>query len=185
MNPERKLMFHVPEACRWIVVVCALALNFTACGNGKEAADGRRTQCRDALSSLQSRHARLNRDVARLQDEYEQLLAGHENLKVKHEALRLWSRQVASRYGPGVWYFGKAERPLPLEHLPLATAHLLSERLNRLFRQEGLPQFALVKIEGDVAFVHIADDLMLTQNMGTTGATGYIQSITYTLTSLR
>jgi spore germination protein GerM len=56
--------------------------------------------------------------------------------------------------------------------------------LNRMFKQSQLPQVILVQLNGDTAVVRISNEQQLTQQMGSTGATSYLQAVTYTLTSL-
>jgi spore germination protein GerM len=53
-----------------------------------------------------------------------------------------------------------------------------------MFAKSKLPQVQLLNIVDNVAYVRIREALKLTQGMGTTGATAYIESVTYTLTSL-
>ena len=107
------------------------------------------------------------------------------DLEVKFEDLSNWSRELAARIGPSLWYMDVAERPLPLRSMPHATLGTLIEAMNELFAKDGWPLVTLDSVENDTAHVHISDDAQLTQHMGTTGATAYIETVTYTLTSLK
>ncbi len=95
-----------------------------------------------------------------------------------------WARQLVERFGPSVWYFGPEEKPLPHRLMGNATPQSLTRALNDMFRASDLPEITLVKIENHTAFVHISGNEKLTQAMGSAGAAGYIQAVTFTLCSL-
>lgn len=137
------------------------------------------------LEALASKNDELEIKISQLQDTVIELQAELDNLKVKEADLRAWSQQLAESYGPAIWFFSSDERPLPRKTIANATAATLIRELNQLLVQSGMPTVSLIKIEKDTAYVRINDEKKLTQGMGTTGATGYIEAVTYTLTSLK
>jgi hypothetical protein len=141
-------------------------------------------QSKDRIEMLNHERTVLKKQVSRLQSEYDELVSEYENLKVKEVHLSQWCRQMAESFGPGVWFIGTDERPLPQKSIPDATPALLVGELNVLFEKANLPQIFLVEIKAGTAYVRISHDAQLTQQMGSTGATSYLQAVTYTLTSL-
>jgi hypothetical protein len=142
------------------------------------------SQSKAQLKELEASQRQLEWQCSQLQDRLAALQSEHEELKRIHLELSQWARQLAQQYGPGLWYLGTEERPLPRKSLPGATASRLAQELNRLFKSSGLPHFTLRNIQGDTAYVRVDGERQLTQEMGTTGATAYLQAVTYTLTSL-
>jgi len=169
---------------RMLLVGAAVVVWAVACSNETEQLTANLNDCRGQLESLSSDNEKLRTQYSVLISQHEQLLAEVDNLKVKQDELKAWSRRLADQFGPSIWYFGKDEKPLPVESLPGATPAQLVAQLNRRLHGEGLPEVVLDRVEGDTAFVRIHDETQLTQNMGTTGATGFIESVVYTLTSL-
>lgn len=172
------------ERRRWAALIVIFLL-IAGCGDEKaKQLKAALSESRRANASLKMEKSRLEEQISNLQDALEELSSAYGNLEVKDRQLAHWSRQVAERFGPGVWYFSRYEKPLPCESIPEATPEVLVARLNGRFRKSKLPQVILVAIEGKTARVRISDDRQLTQQMGSAGATGYIQAVTYTLTSL-
>jgi hypothetical protein len=170
---------------RWCAVLMTLLLLTAGCNNGKERQ--LRTELAERnqeIDALRSENSRLHEQNARLQADSGDLQSEVANLTVKNTELAEWSRQVAERFGPSVWFFGKDEKPLPYKSIKNGSPQQLARELNRLFKQARLPQAVLQKVEKNTAFIHIGDDWQLTQEMGTTGATAYLQAVTYTLTSI-
>lgn len=136
------------------------------------------------LSDLNAEHQTLMQRCNRIVERAALLEVERANLEVKADELTEWSRQLADRFGPGIWYFSTAERPLPIKSIRDATPEVVVKELNRRFVQDKLPPVVLEKIAGNVAHVTIGDEQQLTQHMGTTGATAFIEVVTYSLTSL-
>ncbi len=171
---------------RLLLLACTIALAGTmACDNSKiESLQSRLAQRDTTIHSLQAQKSEIVLQCKRLETDISELQAEYDNLKTQNEILSQWSKKVAQRFGPSIWYFGTDEKPLPVKpHHQSSPDRLLAE-LNRMFAKSKLPQVRLLKIADNVAYVRIRDDLKLTQGMGTTGATAYIQSVTYTLTSI-
>lgn len=155
------------------------------CDNRKiDALNAELAQSKAEIASLTAEHQQLFARCSRLQDDLSELQSAHENLEAQNSQLTEWAQQVAARFGPSVWYIGPGEKPLPYKQSTNTPAPELARELNRLFARDHLPGFILGSVQGDTAHVKVTDHRQLTQEMGTTGATAYIQAITYTLTSL-
>lgn len=107
-----------------------------------------------------------------------------EDLKVKFSELEDWSTALANQYGASIWFFSEYDKPLPQESVNEATPQILVDKLNKLFVEAGDPEVIIDKITDNAIHVSISDENKLTQNMGTSGAAGYISSVVYTLTSI-
>ncbi len=136
------------------------------------------------IQTLQTENQGLKDAYHQLSERYDTLQLDCTNLKIQNNELTSWAKQLTEKFGPAIWYFGKDERPLPYKSMKNATADLLVQELNTLFKASDLPMVSLNKTMGHTAYVRIIGDRQLTQQMGTTGATGYIEVVTYTLTSL-
>lgn len=170
---------------RLSVLITLVVSAVWGCGNGKiEQLTSELNDTRKEVQALQAENARVKAQCSQLQTELLEMQANYAHLKTREAQLAQWSRQLAEKFGPSVWYFGQDERPLPYRPLENATPQLLIEALNDLLKTAGLPEVTLLRIEENTAFVHIRDDEHLTQKMGSAGATSYIQAVTYTLCSL-
>ena len=169
-----------------LLFACAIALACqTGCDNNNVASLQRRlTQNENVIRSLEAQNAQISRHCQRLESEIVELRAEQENLQAQNDELSQWAQKLAQRFGPSVWYFGEGEKPLPVKSYDQASPDILLTDLNRMLDKSKLPHVYLIKIEENVAYVRIDQESQLTQTMGTTGATGYIQAVTYTLSSL-
>lgn len=173
---------------RWSRRLVFLCLSFVigACnGLDHTPSDKQLTEIKKQLSEISARHQALEQRCNQISEQMALLELTNENLKIKAAELSRWSRELAESFGPGIWYFSSAERPLPVKAMPDATPDLIITELNRLFTRDKLPLIALEKIQDNIAYVQISDEQQLTQHMGTTGATAFIEVITYSLTSLK
>jgi len=169
-----------------LVGLLFVALILNACnGADQNPSDPQLIEIKRQLTDLNTEHQALAQRCNRIADQMALLELEHENLKVKAAELSHWSRQLAETFGPGIWYFSTAERPLPVEAIADATPEVIITELNRRFGQDKLPLVVLEKIDGNTALVQICDERQLTQHMGTTGATAFIEVVTYSLTSLK
>lgn len=170
---------------RLLCVLIVTMAGIAACDNQKiESLQGQIARRDNTIRSLEARTAEISQQCRRLETRVNELKAKYENLNVQNENLSRWSKELAKRFGPSLWYFGRDEKPLPVKSYDDATPNRILNELNRMFAASNLPQVQLTKIDNKVAYIQIRDEWTLTQNMGTTGATAYIQSVTYTLTSL-
>jgi hypothetical protein len=171
----------------WRLLLACLAVVACQAGCDNQKVDSLRhelDQRQSIIQSLETQNARIAQRCQQLESEVADLRVEQDNLTAQNEELAQWSRRLAQRFGPSVWYFGEGEKPLPVKSYDHAKPTTLLAELNRRFGQSKLPRADLIKIEGTVAYMRIVPDLQLTQTMGTTGATSYLQAVTYTLTSL-
>jgi hypothetical protein len=168
----------------WIIFSIVLLLT-AGCGDEKaERLHAELSRSKRTIQVLTAEKNRLAEQMDQLRNACDELQSEYDNLKVKDSELAQWSQQMAKRFGPGVWYFSPDEKPLPYKSIPNATPDRLVGELNALFKRSHLPRVILTSIKGHTAYVRISGERQLTQQMGSTGATGYIQVVTYTLTSL-
>jgi hypothetical protein len=166
----------------WVLPLLALL----ACdGSPNAREDAERLKIQEQLDEVNAQRDILNERYRQCRLRMGDLEAEKANLEIKLEDLTRWSRKLAERVGPSLWYMDEDERPLPLRPMPQATPAKLIDALNDIFSRDGWPLIILDHIENDTAYVHISDETQLTQSMGTTGATAYIEAVTYTLTSLK
>jgi len=163
-----------------------VTLILSACNGADQIpSDTQLIEIKKQLTDLKDRHQALAQRCNRIADQTALQEVEYENLKVKAAELSHWSRQLAETFGPGIWYFSTAERPLPVEAIADATPEVIITELNRRFVRDKLPLVVLEKIDGNTAQVQIGGEQQLTQHMGTTGATAFIEVVTYSLTSLK
>jgi hypothetical protein len=156
-----------------------------ACGDGERDRLERNLASKEAeLAQSRAEVLELSAQNRMLQSDYRDLETYCENLRVEKKELTEWSRSVASRFGPGVWYIGPYEKPLPHKPIEKATAPDLVRELNRLLRRDHLPEVILINIENYTARVKVSDETQLTQQMGSAGAEAYLNAVTFTLCSL-
>ena len=133
-----------------------------------------------------------NKKIEELTTQYKVLSQTIQDLKFKNENLEIrineineWSGYVVRGIGPCVWVGGMFERPEPHEIVKKGSPNELINKLNEIFKTTKSPVAKLLKIEDGTAYIEISDDEKLTQGMGTSGAANYLNSITYTLWSLK
>ena len=170
----------------WRICWLLPLLFFSACNGPPNACeDAKYLDIQQQMDAADAERQALAVQFHQCRSQIAGLEAENANIEVKLEDLSNWSRELAARVGPSLWYMDVDERPLPLRSMPHATPAILIDALNELFAKDGWPLVILDAIENDTAHVHVSDDVQLTQNMGTTGATAYIEAVTYTLTSLK
>ena len=166
-------------------MVGVVLLLAAACGDGERGRLERDlVSAEGALERSRAENRELARQNSRLQSDYQDLETYCENLRVEKKELTEWSRSVVRLFGPGVWYIGPYEKPLPRKRIQNATVNDLLLALNRLLRRDQLPEVILTKIENQTAHVKVSDDTQLTQQMGSAGAEAYLNAVTFTLCSL-
>jgi hypothetical protein len=154
-----------------------------------------RSRMEELKSNLQKLEIRLNDAHAKietlesnnnsLKQDLENANFESENLQIQNKETNEWIEDTIKNLGPCVWSGGRFERPMPHEIVKNGTPKDLIVKLNRIFKRAHSPEATLVKVEDKTAFVKIREDLKLTQEMGTTGAANYINSIVYTLFSVK
>ena len=110
--------------------------------------------------------------------------AKYRNLYIQKNDTDEWIGAIVKRIGPCVWAIGLFEKPMPEEIVPAATPKELMAKLNKRFQSTNSPEAALVDVRDHIAFIKIVQGRKLAQEMGTFGASVYINSIVYTLYSI-
>ena len=119
-----------------------------------------------------------------LKQQIEEAGSKYNNLYIQKKETDEWIGAIVKRIGPCVWAMGPFEKPLPEEIIPKATPKDLIAKLNIRFQNTNSPEATLVDVNDHFAFIKIFEDEKLTQQMGTFGASAYINSIVYTLYSI-
>lgn len=170
---------------RYAVALAALLVLPLGCGKGEEERlRSELAEARTELGDLAEQNTRLRTQCDQLADRVEELKIAYDQIRQQEARLNHWARLLADRFGPSLWYVGPEDKPLPLHAVAKATPTKLVALLNARFAAEGLPKVILVGVENGVARVRIDNETQLTQSLGSAGATGFIQSVTYTLCSL-
>jgi hypothetical protein len=108
-----------------------------------------------------------------------------DELENEYEELRTWSDQLIEGYGPGIWYFSSSGYPEFYGKVDNPTLENIVAGLNELLFKNGNPTLTVEGNEGRTVRVSLSDDELLSQRMGSTGASGYLQIVTLSLTSLK
>ncbi len=130
------------------------------------------------IESLKSRNKNLKRELEKSNFKFE-------NLKIKKAELDEWIVSLVKELGPCIWVVGQFEKPVPHEIVRNGTASDLINKLNNIFKSTNSPEADLLRIENETAYIKINEDKKLTRLMGTSGAASYINSIVYTLFSIK
>jgi hypothetical protein len=107
-----------------------------------------------------------------------------EELDREQSLLENWIDQLVDGYGPGIWYFSKADYPLFHHPLDNATLESVVGELNQMLEADHNPTIIVKSQTERMVRVEVSDDLQLTQGMGSSGAQAYLQVVLYSLTSL-
>ncbi len=129
------------------------------------------------IEKLQSLNDNLKQQIEKAGSKYS-------NLYIQKKDTDEWIGAIVKRIGPCVWGIGPFEKPMPEEIIPKATPKDLIAKLNKLFQNTNSPEATLVDVKDHIAIIKIVQDKKLTQEMGTFGASAYINSIVYTLYSV-
>ena len=89
----------------------------------------------------------------------------------------------------GIWQCvypenGEHERVELVEAMPAANIETVIEQLNSRFQSSDQPVIQLSQIEADTVTITVTDDRQLGEQMGSSGASCYLATVTYSLTSV-
>lgn len=158
-----------------ILVLVSAVFLLTGCGN-PPAGD---------LEKLKQENNKLKEYNKQIVEKFESLQYDYDNLKIHNQELQDWSSELVTLYGSSIWFFSEYDKPLPQERVREATPQTLIDKLNKLFAESGIPEAIIEKITDDTIYVSISDETKLSQNLGTSGAASYINSVVFTLTSIK
>lgn len=162
---------------KFLTPICFLVISVLFLSSGCE----KNTEVVEKLKAENIKHRASNQ---KLSSRLENLEIDYENLQIKYNESEAWSKALSSQFGPSVWFFSEYDKPLPQESVREATPSILINKLNKLFVGAGDPEVSIESITDNAIHVSISNEDKLTQNMGSSGASGYISSVVYTLTSI-
>jgi hypothetical protein len=136
------------------------------------------------LEKARSKIDRLESDIRELERKYEYLAFEHKRILAKQKALKLWSKKIVEGYGPGIWYMDESTHPVFVKSIESKDIQKILIEMNSRFKQDGLPQILFQKVDGNIAYVRVDNEALLTQRMGTHGAISYLNAVTYTIASI-
>ncbi len=142
-------------------------------------------EANEKLGSAKSEHLKLSNDIVKLKTDVNTLMIENKTLKEKYEELHTWSKQLVAGYGPGIWYIHETTRPIFVKSMKSSDVKGIVQELNGRFERDHLPKIILKKISDKKAYVGVSDQDLLTQRMGSHGAASYIDSVTYSITSMK
>lgn len=134
---------------------------------------------------LEKKLNKLKKINLELQNKIEEIELNLDIEQKEKQELQEWSLALVKSFGPSVWYPGEWRYPLPHKRLPKATPLEIIKEINILFEQKGLPQIILNNISEDTIFISISNSEQLTERMGSFGAISYMNSVIYSISSLK
>ncbi len=140
---------------------------------------------KESVSALKLENEKLLNQIYELQGEIERLESDNKRLVSKLEELKECSLKLLDSYGPGIWDVDEFMCPRFLRSVKSANINHVVEELNKFYEKEGLPKIFLKRIDKGIAYVGVEDEKMLTQQMGSHGATSYMKAVTYSLASVK
>lgn len=141
-------------------------------------------ELKDDLVKLERSLSAADKKIDNLKQQIEKAGSKYNNLYIQKKETDEWIGAIVKCIGPCVWAIGSFEKPMPEEIIPKATPKDLIAKLNKLFQSTNSPEATLVKVKNHIAFIKIVQDKKLTQEMGTFGASAYVNSIVYTMYSV-
>lgn len=105
-----------------------------------------------------------------------------EKIRVMEENTIFFGEAIIDQNDPSVWIYDY-DADIPVKNREVLKDTLSLEQWVDFFNaQNDKVHLEFVKLNGDTLFVKISDSAVLTQQMGTAGADGYLSIATYTLT---
>ena len=136
------------------------------------------------LNEANAKIAELTSENQKLREQNSELRQFQETLMIDHKELKEWAEKLVDGYGPGIWYISDSINPLFVKPVTSGNINEIIRELNQKFKQDRLPLITLFEIKGETVYVRIGDAEILTQQMGTHGASTYLNAITYSLASV-
>lgn len=144
--------------------------------------------CTDSKNSTELKEAnakitQLTLENEKLQRLNTELIQKQDALLINHQELVAWTQKLVDGYGPGIWYMDESTLPIFVKPVTSGSIKEIIDGLNHKLKQDRLPLITLTRTQDNIAYVRIDDAEVLTQQMGTHGATSYINAVTYSLAS--
>lgn len=139
-------------------------------------------QCLEKNFELQTE----NKQLQEVRRQYMLLQSSHGSLKDRYDQLENWSKALVEGYGPGIWKQSEPFfRPLYAKRPRVSSIQGIIDELNEHHRMKNNPLLVLKKVENRVVHLGVSDDRKLTTQMGSSGASTYLQTAAYSLNSLK
>lgn len=169
-----------------IILILILYISLLACGNSKsEKAQLELKELNKKHQSALSENLKLAKEIEKLQKENKELRIKNEMLDSRQDELKEWSEKLVEGYGTGIWYIDKWSLPIFVKSMPSADVKKIIEELNMRFAKDGLPRIIFKEIKNKTVYVGVDNDDLLTQRMGSYGASTYLNSVTYSIASVK
>jgi hypothetical protein len=136
------------------------------------------------LKTAQAENQSLKQKLSQLEKVVRQLHIEKEMLAAKQNECDQWSKKIIANHGTGIWYLDEFTLPVFVKSMPDATVVLIISELNQRYEKDRLPKLSLKKMANATAIIGVDDGDILTLQMGTHGATSYIQSAFFSITSV-
>ena len=136
------------------------------------------------LKTARAENQSLKQKISQLEKAVQRLHIEKEMLAAKQNECDQWSKKIIANHGVGVWYIDEFTLPVFVKSMPNATVVDIIRELNQRYEKDRLPKLVFKKTVKRTAVISVDDVAYLTQQMGTHGATSYIQSALFSITSV-
>ena len=173
----------------FFAVTCSLMILFImvpmACNDPELAKNRNELERKTAeLKRLQVENQTLKQKNSQLEKAVQTLSIEKEMLVAKQSEWDQWSQKIIANHGAGIWYLDEFTLPVFVKPMPGATATDIIRELNLRYAKDQLPKLILKKLSDTSVTIGVDNVNFLTQQMGTSGATSYIQSAFFSITSI-
>ena len=145
-----------------------------------QLADARRS-----IEQLQVQKEKSKEDVLKLTRELNDANMENHLLIQQLESLNIWSKKLIDGYGTGIWLTENTDLPVFVKSMKRADAVDIINELNQIYERNRMPKVIFQKIEGKKAYVLIENSEKLTQRMGSSGASSYLNEVSFSICSVK
>ena len=136
------------------------------------------------INALKKKVGDLSAKIEKLNRQLDVLVVTNERLEDKNTEIGEWADRVVSRFGKGVWYLEDLNYPFFVESMKNSQLSDLIDHLNQRFRKDKLPEILYLDKKEGTVFVGVSDDEQLSRQMGSFGASSYMNAVVFTLASM-
>jgi hypothetical protein len=137
------------------------------------------------IESAKSENRKLSDQIAKVQEDFKKLRITNSIVTTSYEEMKVWTKKLVGGYGPGLWYFDESKHPVFVKPMKSSDVKGIIQELNERFQGDHLPKIILQKIADKRVYIGVDDEDLLTQRMGSHGATSYINTVIYSITSIK
>ena len=136
------------------------------------------------IAALQKENEEINLKLKQMHEALYQSELEKELITNKRDDLKAWANQLKEGYGTGIWQAEETPYPVFIKSMASASLNEIIEELNKIYLENDLPEVILKKVDGTKVYLTFDDSNKLTQRMGTSGASSYLQEIFFTVFSV-